>query len=170
MSTEIYTAEQWGADNTFKATAGQEITEEIYNRMLNALPPLSLPRDKARQALQDYKIAVHSGFLMGEMYDTTAEGEPLYMAFGMNDYGKGKHYYYLGLSIKQKELNGVYYFFDCLNAFLTDRYFELMAFESEKEAISTAANYEATLYKMTFEAGELTERKELYNPFGIFEG
>ena len=150
----IYTMEQGANDRTFKADPGQEITADVYEQMLNGMPPESLPREKARQALQDYNIPIHAGFLMGEPYSTNENGEPLYMAFGMNDFGKGKKYYYLGLSAKTPELHGDYYFFDCMNAFITDRYFKTSAFESEQEAIKTASNYEATLYRYKYNHGE----------------
>lgn len=85
---EIYTAEAWANDGTFKAAPGQEITEEIYNQMLNCLPPKTLPRSKAEQALQDYSIPIRAGFMMGEPYSTGRDGRELYLAFGSNDYGK----------------------------------------------------------------------------------
>ena len=91
---ELYTMEQWKADRTFKAEPGQEITEDIYEEMLNCMPPRTLPREKARQALQDYKIPVNAGFLMGEPHSSDQRGQ-YYLAFGNN----GKHYYYLGLSL-----------------------------------------------------------------------
>lgn len=91
---ELYTMEQWKADRTFKAEPGQEITEDIYEEMLNCMPPRTLPREKARQALQDYKIPVNAGFLIGEPHSSDQRGQ-YYMAFGNN----GKHYYYLGLSL-----------------------------------------------------------------------
>ena len=162
---EIYTAEAWAIDGTFKAAPGQEITEEIYNQMLNCLPPKTLPRSKAEQALQDYGIPVHAGFMMGEPHSTGEDGRELYLAFGSNDYGKGKHFYFLGLAAEAPKLHGSYYFFDCMNAFITDRYFALSAFTDEAEAIKTAANYEATLYKVTFdERGNRTSRETLYEP------
>lgn len=167
--SNIYTMEQWTNDGTFSAEAGQEISADVYEQMLNCIPPENLPRNKARQALQDYDIPVHAGFLMGEPHSTDGDGHLLYLAFGMNDYGKGKKYYYLGLSIKEPELNGDYYFFDCLNAFVSDRYFEVSAFKGDADAISTAANYEATLYRYTYVHGERTKRTVLYDPWACFE-
>lgn len=171
--SEIYTMEQWENDRTFKAEPGQQIAPEIYEQMLNCMPPEHLPRDKARQALQDYNIPVHAGFLMGEPHNSNEKGEQLYLAFGMNDYGSGTRkdpkYFYLGLSVKEPELHGEYYFFDCLNAFLTDRYFKLSAFEGDQDAIKTAANYEATLYKYKFNHGERVESSVLYDPYKSFE-
>lgn len=61
---------------------------------------------------------------------------------------------------------GVYYSFDCMNAMLEDKLFEASAFSSEREAIRIAANYEATLYKHTFNrAGVKTSTKTLYDPW-----
>lgn len=78
----VYTREQWAADRTFKAQAGQEITEEIYEEMLNVMPPLRLKNSEGCTA----------GFRMSEPY-THRNGQPLYMAFGK----RGGKYYYLGL-------------------------------------------------------------------------
>lgn len=166
----LYTMEQWAEDRTFKAEPGQEIAEAVYNEMLNNLPPLSLPRSKAEQTLQEYKIPVHAGFLMGEPHSSDSNGL-LYLAFGMNDYGKGKHYYYLGLSHKEKPTPaGKYYYFDCMNSVITGRLWAATAFKDESEAIETAANYEAELIEITIDSqGEETERKTLYNPFNCFE-
>lgn len=164
---EIYTNEQWEKDRTFKAVAGQEVTEEIYLHMLNCMPPKNIPKSKAEQALHDYRIPVHAGFLMGEPHDTNSSGEELYLAFGMYDFGSGlkrePRYFYLGLSIAEKELTGEYYYFDCMNAEV-NKLFEVSAFENDKEAIATAANYEATLYRYKYIDGERISSKVLYEP------
>ena len=78
----IYTSEQLAADRTFKAEAGQEITEEIYEEMFNVMP------------IQRLKEAhdCTAGFRTTEPY-THINGKAVYMAFGKKD---GK-YYYLGL-------------------------------------------------------------------------
>ena len=61
---------------------------------------------------------------------------------------------------------GVYYSFDCMNAFLEDKLFPASEFENEREAIKIAANYEATLYKHTFNSnGVKTNTKTLYDPY-----
>ena len=159
-----YTMRNWKRDGTFKAQPGQEITEQIYDIMLNCMPPKTLPRGKARQALQDYSIPVHAGFLMGQEDSTDKDGHPLYMAFGMNDYGKGKHYYYLGLSVPERKLQGTYYYMDCMNAFVNDGLFPASEFKDDKEAIRTASDYEATLYKYVFENGERVSTEILYDP------
>ena len=159
----IYTMDEWKADKRFKAVPGQEITAEVYEEMLNCVPPKSIPKDKARQALQDYDIPVHAGFLMGEPYCSDSRGV-LYRAFGMNDYGKGKHYYYLGLSRPYKTLNGSYYYFDCMNAFVNDGLFPAAEFEDDQEAIRKAADYEATLYKYEYRDGDRISTTVLYEP------
>lgn len=67
-----------------------------------------------------------------------------------------------------------YYFFDCLDGVLSEKYFtpeELFEIQhgapgsmTEKEIIKTAANYEATLYRYTKNtAGEFTNETILYD-------
>lgn len=159
----IYTMEQWRADREFKAAPGQEIEAAIYDEMLNVLPPKDIPTEKARQALHDYNIPVHAGFLMGEPHSSDRHGQ-YYLAFGMNDYGKGKHYYYLGLSLPARRLHGVYYHFDCMNAFVNDGIFKADEFKDDAEAIQYAADYEATLYKYEYKGGERVSTAVLYEP------
>lgn len=36
---ETYTMKKWSEDRTFKAVAGQHVTEEVFNSFLNDLPP-----------------------------------------------------------------------------------------------------------------------------------
>lgn len=163
MTANIYTIKQWETDREFKAAPGQEITAEIYDRMLNAMPPVSLPKETARRALRRLNIPVHAGFLMGEPADSNQEGL-LYLAFGMNDYGKGKHYYYLGLSHPPRRLNGKYYYFDCMNAFVNDGLFKAAEFDGDADAIKYAADYEATLYKCEYKNGELISNNIIYEP------
>lgn len=159
----VYTMEQWKADREFKAVPGQEIEAAIYDEMLNVLPPKTLPAEKAQQALRDYNVPVHAGFLMGEPHSSDKHGQ-YYLAFGMNDYGKGKHYYYLGLSLPAKRLHGLYYFFDCMNAFANGGLFRAVEFADDEEAIQYAANYEATLYKYEYRNGERVDTAILYEP------
>lgn len=166
---KIYTLQNWEHDRDFRAEAGQEITEEVYNRMLECMPPLSLPREKAEQALHDYSIPVHGGFLMGEPHSTSPKsGKPLYLAFGMHDYGKGKHFFYLGLSVREKELDGTFYYFDCMNADV-NRFFKASDFVNDDEAITFGANYEATVYKCTMQHGALVKREMLYDPWACMD-
>lgn len=81
----IYTMDQWSNDGTFSAEVGQEVSEEVYFQMFNAMPPLRLPRE----------CGYLSGFLMGEPYtheqsETTGEFLGHYAAFGKRG---GKHYF-----------------------------------------------------------------------------
>lgn len=161
---EAYTMENWKADREFKAQPGQEITEQVYEEMFNCMPPQRLPRSKANQALQDYNIPVHAGFLMGEPHSAGKTGQ-LFLAFGMNDYGHGAHYYYLGLSEPLKKIaDGSYYFMDCLNAFVNNGLFPAAEFADDADAIQTAANYEATLYKYEYRNGDRISSRVLYEP------
>lgn len=173
MSKTIYTMKDWKAAGSFNAEPGQEIEADVYNEMLNCMPPKTIPSKTARIALEVYKIPVHAGFLMGEPHSTDKDGLELYLAFGMNDFGSGTrrepHYYYLGLTpAVQPIADGYYYFFDCMNAFL-NKLFTESAFEGDKDAIHTAADYEAILYKYKYENGERTESKTLYDPWGCFD-
>lgn len=129
---ELYTMERWKADRTFKAKPGQEIAADVYEEMLNCMPPRTLPQEKARQALQDYKIPVHAGFLMGEPHSSDKRGQ-YYLAFGMN-------------------------------AFVNDGLFPAAEFKDDADAIQTAANYEATLYKYEYRHGERISSAVLYEP------
>lgn len=61
-----------------------------------------------------------------------------------------------------------FYTFDCMNAFLADRLFPESAFKGDKEAIKTASNYEATLYKHCFEDGEMISTEKLFDPWECF--
>lgn len=80
----IYTRFDWRNDRTFKAAPGQEIEEEIYEQMLNCMPPHRLPRN---EITADYI----GGFLVGEPYDFDPEtGHTRYAAFGRRD---GKFYF-----------------------------------------------------------------------------
>lgn len=107
---DVYTMEKWQQDRSFSAEPGQEITEDVYNEMFNYIPPKTLPQGKAKQALQDYRIPVHAGFLMGASK-------------------------------------------------LAD----------DAEAISTGANYEATVYKYEYRHGERVSSKVLYDPWACFD-
>jgi len=82
----------------------------------------------------------------------------------MNDYGKGKHYFYLGLSLPERRLNGIYYYFECMNAFVNDGLFMAAEFDGEEDAIKHAADYEATLYKYEFKDGERISSEIVYEP------
>lgn len=159
----IYTLEQWQKDKNFNANVGQEITKEVYEAMQTATETKPLPVTTARKALRELDIPVHNGFLMGTPYRTDTAGD-LFLAFGMNDYGKGSRYFYLGLSPEEQKLNGTYYLFESVGAFPNDGLFPLSAFNNEKDAIAMALDYEATLYKYEFKDGETVSEKKLYSP------
>ena len=158
-----YTMEQWRADGTFQAEPGQEITQEIYEEMLNCMPPGSLPRETTRQAMDKYSIPVNAGFLMGEPYTSDSKGNNLFYAFGMARREKTEHYYYLGLSKAARALHGVYYYMDCMNA-ITKGLYPAADFHDDAEAIQKAADYEATLYRYEYRNGEQISRATLYEP------
>ena len=164
----VYTMDQWKKDRSFKAAPGQEISADVYEEFLTAVPPEDLPAAKAREALQEYRIPVHKGFLYGEPTTSSPEGL-LYRAFGSNDYGHGCRYYYLGLSPQAPQLSGVYYSMDCMNAFVNDGVFSAAEFESEAEAIQTAANYEATLYRHEYRDGVRISSAVIYDPWACFD-
>lgn len=159
---KIYTMKQWEQDGTFKATPGQEITEEIYDQMLNCMPPKSLHRKQCEYALSKFHTVCHAGFLMGEPYTSNKNGDPLYCAFGSNSFDKG-HFYYLGLMPELGVKNGCYYLFDCMGVLNNDdNFFRARDFKDDQDAINTAINYEADLYKVLFVDGNIIEQKLLH--------
>lgn len=174
-NAEVYTMESWAKDKNFNAKPGQEVSEEVYNEMLNCMPPESLPQRTARQALRQYDIPIHFGFLMGEPHSHDKDGA-LYLAFGGNDFGKSVNhkeprYYYLGLSHTAIPCNGIYYFFDCLGLIfngdhtgLPDNVAPAATFKDDNDAIRHAADYEATLYKYEYKDDELINSVTLYEP------
>ena len=82
-----YTGEDWARDESFAAAPGQEVTEEIYNQMLDCMPPIRLPRCKRTQGYT-------AGFLMGEPTSSDlTTGKSLFSAFGKC----GGRYYFIGL-------------------------------------------------------------------------
>lgn len=162
---DIYTKEDWQRDQRFGAEPGQEITEEIYNEMYNVLPPLRLPRNTAEYALKELKVPVHAGFMMGEPYDSNQKDGVLFMAFGMNDYGKGKHYFYLGLGHMDKPVkNGTYYFFDSIESFPDDGLVKATKDMDDTKAVKIAQRKEASVYKITYSNGNVTSKDPLYIP------
>lgn len=82
--TTVYTRADWQRDRVFSAQPGQLISEEIYNDMLNCMPPYHLP--------EETRGMVSAGFLMGEPAASDQRGA-LYHAFGC----KSGKYIYLGL-------------------------------------------------------------------------
>lgn len=82
-----YTNEDWARDESFAAAPGQEVTSEIYEYMLNVMPPIRLPRCKRTEGF----IA---GFMMGEPTSTDmSTGKNLFSAFAKS----GEHHYFIGL-------------------------------------------------------------------------
>lgn len=81
-TSDTYTRADWERDGTFKAHQGQAITADIYNDMMNCMPPYKLPQALRRDG--------HKGFLMGEPTSSDAQGL-LYMAFVRHGL---RHYYY----------------------------------------------------------------------------
>lgn len=154
----IYSMEQWERDQVFKAAPGQQIDGAIYERMLNCTPP----RDLSREALENTDTPVHAGFLMGEPHDHDQTGAR-FLAFGMNDYGKGPKYFYLGLAHDDRLLNGTYYCFDSIGEDI-DPLQPAGAFQSDRDAIQAAMNYESKLFKVTYKAGKVTASERLYTP------
>lgn len=62
-----------------------------------------------------------------------------------------------------------FYYFDCMNAVLGDKLWALTAFEGDQDAKKTAADYKATLYKLTYENGERVACETLYDPWACFD-
>lgn len=82
----MYTREDWQRDRSFNASAGQEIAPEIYDEMLDALPPVSLSRVLKAQGKR--------GFMMGEPSDFDPDtGKLRYLAFTQ----RNGHFFYEGL-------------------------------------------------------------------------
>ena len=82
-----YTNDDWARDESFAAAPGQEVTQQIYEYMLDVMPPIRLPRCKRTEGF----IA---GFMMGEPTSTDLDtGKSLYSAFA----NSGEHYYFIGL-------------------------------------------------------------------------
>ena len=160
----IYTMDDWRRDGTFKAEPGQEVTAEVYEEMRNVIEPKTLPAETAARALEVYRVPVHAGFLMGEPHSTDETGRELYLAFGSNNYGHGTHYFYIGLSNRAKRLNGSYYYFECMTAFVNDGLFPTVQFKDDAEAIKMAADYEATLIKYEYRDGRRISGEIIYQP------
>ena len=67
-----------------------------------------------------------------------------------------------------KPLDGTYYYFDCMNAFVNNGLFPAREFSGDEEAIKMAADYEATLYKYEIADGVKTGSSILYDPGDCF--
>lgn len=72
---DVYNCYMWHLDGSFAARPGQEVTPEIYDEMLNGMPPISLPRTPETAGYS-------TGFLVGEAYDFDPKtGKARYAAF-----------------------------------------------------------------------------------------
>jgi hypothetical protein len=94
LLNKIYTAQQWEQDEVFGAIAGQEVDEEVYERMYECLPPYRLNLFR-----QNRDLNIGSGFLVGEPYihgpASNGKYTAYYAAFGRVR-GKEKQYFFLG--------------------------------------------------------------------------
>ena len=61
--------------------------------------------------------------------------------------------------------DGTYFYLDCQNDFVRGIYPE-SDFRGTDDAIQTAANYEAVLYKIEYQAGEMASCMVVYDPKG----
>ena len=62
----VYTKEQWHKDGSFNAFPGQEVSREVYDEMLDVLPPLSLPIELRSRGFK--------GFMVGEPKSSNSKG------------------------------------------------------------------------------------------------
>lgn len=160
----MYTKSQWRADRDLKAQPGEEIEAAIYEELREVMPPLHISVEATDAARERYGIPVHAGFMLGEPTASDADG-PLYRAFVSNDYGKGKHCYYVGLFHEQPKVkDGTYYMIECGNAVVDGFLLPAKDFTDDADAIRTAADYEGTLYKMEYKDGQEINYTILYDP------
>ena len=82
---DVYNAYQWHFDGNFSAKPGQQVTPEIYQTMLDCMPPFSLPRIPETQEYE-------AGFLVGEPHHHDGQGRAHYAAFARN----GNSCFFLG--------------------------------------------------------------------------
>lgn len=85
---EPYTMEDWKESGTFSAVPGQEVTEDVYNEMLNIMPPKKIDKPDAE------RWNASAGFCMGESSAIGPNGRPLFLAF----IRKGGKAYFIGLA------------------------------------------------------------------------
>ena len=139
--------------------------------------------EKAAQALDILPEEIGFYFFRPAIDPTAEELSALYAQLTPENKKLFMIKYYELLAEQEQENNPeprpeYYYFFDCLDGVLSDRYLtaqelaQLMTGASdpmpEKDIIRTAANYEATLYRYTFDsAGNPQNEKCLYDPFNI---
>lgn len=82
---DVYNSYMWHLDGSFAARPGQEVTSEIYQYMMDCLPPFRLPKT-------EQTTGYSAGFLVGEPYDSDQDGRLRYPAFAKS----GEHYFFLG--------------------------------------------------------------------------
>lgn len=151
-------------ENTRKP--GEEITPKEYEeetaKAMEAGTLRGLSLCGARYALEELGRPIHDGYMV--------EGSGgRFIGYGWTNYQRGTkpeyHYYYLGEVEDDPKLNGVFYYFDCMNAFTNSGYFPAENFTDEETAIKTGADYEADVHKVTFKDGEAIEDILLYTPY-----
>ena len=86
----IYGIKEWTDDGEFSAAPGQQVTEEVYDAMLNGVPP-KIFSEEAMEKASELGLCIFAGFLMGEP-DSGDEHGSKYLAFGMSN----DRYYYVG--------------------------------------------------------------------------
>lgn len=160
---EIYTKERWKQDVVFSAKAGQQVSEEVYNEMLNCHPPKNITKDICNSIDKKFDVIIHEGFLMGEPFANNSKGEQLYMTFVKSDFGKGAKCHYVGLYPESPKLAGTFYKFDS-DGMGFDGILPVKNYSSDKEAISCAVEHEAYLYKVEYKNGRETSSELLYEP------
>ena len=146
---------------------GEEIPESIYKaaeqQAKSSGTYKSLSRSGARFALASFDRPIHDGFMMQR-----TDGQLI--GYGWTNYQRGVtpdyRYYYIGPVKDDPKMNGDYYYFDCMNAFVNEGYFPADQFEDDGEAIETGADYEADVYKVRFDDGELIASRHIYSPCG----
>lgn len=169
MERGIYTAEQWDRDEALAAFPGQEIDAEIYESLLDVVPPLSLPWVAMNIGQDVYNICAQWGFLMGEAASTTEAG-PVYRAFGRRSTDGEKHYYYLGLFPAERDLNGMFYYFGPGKGMYNSILLPESALQDRKTAIRAAEESGAILYFYELTRGRYVDSKKLYAPKRQREG
>ena len=147
-------------------TPGEEIQREAYEAAeataRSAGKLWSLSRVGARYALEELGQPIHGGFMIDN-------GNGTFTGYGWTNYQRGTapnyHYYFLGAVSDDPKPTGIFYFFDCTNAFTNDGYFPAEDFADDDEAITTGADYEADVYRVTLANGVETARELLYTPY-----
>lgn len=99
FNDELYTAESWARDHSFKAKPGQPISQEVYNEFFNVMPIGQPDRKELSGVRLRHSIDCAASFVSLEPYSHDERGA-LYMAFGRTENPqepKETRFYYLGL-------------------------------------------------------------------------